>query len=175
MENKIFYDVPGYEGYYEINRAGEVYSIERSYIGGYGAICHIPRRKKALVKCANGYFGVGLHKEGNSKVIPIHRILAETFIENPNNFNFVNHKDGNKENNNLENLEWCTQSENISHSYRTGLNGHVKKIVCVETGEHFYSEGDAARSIGKKNGQSAISACALGKRRSAYGYHWKFA
>jgi len=170
-----FFDVAGYEGYYETNRDGEVYSKERDYTGGYGALCHVPRRKKAIVKCGNGYLGVSLHKNGKSKLVPIHRILAETFIANPNGLRYVNHKDGNKENNALDNLEWCSQSENIIHAYRSGLASRGKRILCIETGIEFYSEGDAARSLGKNNGQSAISACVLGKRKSAYGFHWKYA
>lgn len=170
-----FCDVAGYEGYYEVNREGEIYSKARNYIGGYGALCHVPRRKKSIVKCGNGYLGVGLHKDGKSKVVPVHRILAETFIPNPEGLRCVNHKDGNKENNSLENLEWCSQSENISHAYRNGLTSRGKRIICIETGVEFYSEGDVARSLGKKSGQSAISACVLGKKKSAYGFHWKYA
>ena len=70
----------------------------------------------------------------NGKNRNIHRVIAETFIPNPNNLPCVNHKDGNKQNNRVDNLEWCTHSENTLHSFRTGLQktnrwGKVKKYV----------------------------------------------
>ena len=68
-----------------------------------------------------GYYRCCLSKNGNNKTVKVHRIVAETFIPNPNNLAQVNHIDGNKQNNNVDNLEWCSQSENMKHAYKNGL------------------------------------------------------
>lgn len=64
---------------------------------------------------------VGLHHSGKLRIYMVHRLVAEAFVPNPQNLPFVNHKDGNKHNNNAENLEWCTQKENVAHAIREGL------------------------------------------------------
>lgn len=69
----------------------------------------------------DGYLRISLWKDNKNEFIGIHRLVAETFIENPFNKPFVNHIDGNKQNNNVENLEWVTQKENIQHAYRTRI------------------------------------------------------
>lgn len=68
-----------------------------------------------------GYLQVGLLKNGKRKTFKVHRLLAEHFIPNPNNYKYINHKDGNKSNNDIGNLEWCTHSQNIQHAYDIGL------------------------------------------------------
>lgn len=74
-------------------------------------------------KC--GYQYVVLSENGRSKYHAVHRLIAETFIPNPGNLPCINHKDGNKQNNAVDNLEWCTKSENTRHSYRNGLQSRV--------------------------------------------------
>lgn len=75
-----------------------------------------------------GYAYVNLYNEHGRKTKKIHRLVAETFIPNPNNFPMVNHKDGNKLNNRVDNLEWCTPSENIQHAVRTGLINYFTEL-----------------------------------------------
>lgn len=172
MENE-FYPIPGYEGFYEINREGVVRSVDRIVLGGRGEYNRIAKgsvKKNTLRK--NGYYAIGLWKNNVQKIENIHRILATIFIPNPNNLPGVNHIDGDKANNKLSNLEWCNQSYNVQHAYNTGLTSRNKKIVCVETGRIFNSASEAARFV--KGYQSAISACARGERKKAYGYHWSF-
>jgi hypothetical protein len=70
----------------------------------------------------SGYYQVDLHKDGYRKRFLVHRLIAITWISNPNNYKYINHIDGNKINNNISNLEWCTNSENIKHARKTGLN-----------------------------------------------------
>lgn len=75
-----------------------------------------------------GYPRVYLQINGKKKVMKIHRLVAELFVPNPDNKREVNHKDGNKRNNNADNLEWCTRSENLKHAYRTGLRKSRKGV-----------------------------------------------
>ena len=109
--------IAGYEGLYEISNFGRVKSLSKV----------IGRRVKGetLLKVRispYGYKMVSLCKEGKVFNASIHRLIADAFIPNPENKTQVNHKDGNKLNNDIKNLEWCTPSENINHAYKTGLH-----------------------------------------------------
>lgn len=98
--------IAGYPAYY-ISRTGQVYSA---------------RSTRLLKDCdCAGYRQVGLSANGHSKSVKVHRLVALAFIPNPQNKPDVNHKDGNKANNCLSNLEWCTEKENVQHAVRMGL------------------------------------------------------
>lgn len=101
--------IEGYEGIYEISDQGRVRNIKR---GG---------RIMAACKVAHGYLAVGLHKEGRGKSFLVHRLVAKAFIPNPDNKEQVNHIDGVKAHNFVNNLEWVTSSENLAHAERIGL------------------------------------------------------
>ena len=108
---------------------------------------------------------------GHSDHSSIHRLVAETYIPNPNNKEHVNHIDGDKRNNRVENLEWCTRSENIKHGYKTGLihpkqKGH--KIRVKETGDIYESETRCAKAI--HGTVSGISNCMQGLQKTHKGY-----
>lgn len=131
-------------------------------------------------KTRNGYLRVCI----NGKYQRIHRLVAEAFVSNYNNYNQINHKDGNKANNNANNLEWCTAKQNIQHAYKTGLkevsyeNIKEPKSVIQLTIDNrivntFDSIMDAERKLGYDN--SNISKACKGKYKTAYGYKWQFA
>lgn len=162
---EIFKDIPGYEGLYQVSNLGNVKSLR--YNKSNRQVILKPKLTKT------GYCRVGLHFRGVSKDFYIHRLVAEAFLPNPDNLPVVNHKDENKLNNNVENLEWCTYYYN--NKYGTRVEKVTKKIECVETGEIFMGYKDIIdKMFDGKGYPSRISMCCTGKRKSAYGYHFKF-
>ena len=120
-------DIDGYEGLYQISNLGRVKSLNKVIIKKNGV--HHPFKEKILSHEVNnkGYITTTLCKNTKIKVFLVHRLVAKAFIPNPNNLSQVNHKDGNKENNHANNLEWCTQSINMRHAYKQGLwHGNIK-------------------------------------------------
>ena len=110
----------------------------------------------------------------------VHRLVAETWIDNPipNYYTQVNHINGDKTDNSVENLEWVSPSQNLRHAFRTGLkkpSGGLKAtpIRIPETGEVFESQAECARRIG--GDQGAIANCLTGKRSTHLGYHFEYA
>lgn len=106
-------DVKGYEGLYFVNEFGEIYSYPKKTRKGV--------RKMLAHKNKNGYLSIDLCKNGNIKKYSLHRIIALAFLDNIENKEQVNHINGNKHDNRIENLEWSTRSENQKHSIETGL------------------------------------------------------
>lgn len=111
MENEIWKPVVGYEGLYEVSNTGNVKSLGNK-------VWKNARILKPQVRGKSGYLFVRLSKDGQAKGINIHRLVAETFIPNPLNLPIVNHKDENRTNNHVDNLEWCTVSYNSKYSMK---------------------------------------------------------
>lgn len=109
---EIWKDIAGYEGIYQVSNYGNVKSLERECKGNKG-IVYI-KKEKILTPTINssGYYHTILRKDGKSIAAYVHRLVAEAFIPNPNNLPIINHKDEDKTNNNLINLEWCDKSYN---------------------------------------------------------------
>ena len=110
-----FKPIAGYEDLYAASPDGKIFSIKGSRQSGFKPQILTPR------KVSIGYQGVTLCKDGVYKQALVHRIIAQTFIPNQESKKTVNHKDGNKQNNRVENLEWSTQKEQIQHAIKTGL------------------------------------------------------
>lgn len=111
---EVWKDIAGYEGLYQASNLGDIKSLFRY------KITLTPSVRK-------GYYIVGLYKNKKHKTFNVHRLIASAFIDNEYNKSQINHKDGNKLNNNASNLEWCTPKENTIHSIKTGLKktGHL--------------------------------------------------
>lgn len=111
--------IMGYEGLYAVNEMGQVLSYPKPtnnrYLTPRWMTPSIASRSKTGKKGGTGYSTVQLFKDGKMKVIAVHRLVAQAFIPNPNNLPQVNHKDGNKQNNNKSNLEWCTVKYNANY------------------------------------------------------------
>lgn len=133
---------------------------------------------------AKGYLQIGLAKGGKRTTKKVHRLVAEMFIPNPNNLPQVNHIDGNKKNNNVENLEWCTNKYNIEEAWKMGLakgkrgekHPHSKSVNQYDLNGNFIKKWNCMIDIKNELGylDSSISLCCRGKYKKAYGYIWKY-
>ena len=126
----------------------------------------------------DGYYCVGLAINKKNCRKRVHRLVATAFIENPNNYPYVNHINGIKTDNNVENLEWCTPQQNTQHAWDTGLAVSVKKISVIQYDflgnfiAAYDSLSQAARALNLS--EPKISACCNGNRKSHGGYQWRF-
>ena len=119
-ENEIWKDVKGYECYYEVSNLGRVKRKKGETIYKDGRIAHFSETVLKPTIFKKGYLMVYLSKNANKRTIQVHRIVADAFIANPENKETINHIDCNKLNNNVSNLEWMTNLENIQHSIENG-------------------------------------------------------
>lgn len=140
-------DIVGYEGFYEISDEGIVRTVSRR-VPCKGGTRMVPSRIRKF-DITSGYYDVALCKQGKMRTFLVHRLVAEAFLPNPENKEMVNHKDGNKRNNSVDNLEWVTRAENDLHASVNGLRPDWQKhkpVKCVETGEVFASREAAGRA-----------------------------
>lgn len=118
---EIWCEIEGSNGWYEISSTGRIRGVDRILIKSNGSPCTVRGR----VLCQNinrgGYCQCYIAYMGKKRTVSTHRLVALSFVPNPENKPEVNHIDGNKQNNNASNLEWCTPSENITHSYKLNL------------------------------------------------------
>lgn len=123
---EIWKPIKGFEGYYEVSTNGRVRSVDRIIHYSNGKVVYYQGK---IISQSNrvGYLRVDLNKDGKHKSYNVHRLVAEAFLENPNNLQCVNHKDENKQNNNINNLEWCSSSYN--NSYGTRLKRLSKSLT----------------------------------------------
>ena len=128
-------DVRGYEGLYQISNKGRIKSLERYVKNSRKGNRLIKEKVLNPTDNGHGYKIIGLRYKGKRKNHYIHRLVAEAFVDNPNNKNYINHIDYDRGNNNADNLEWCTQKENIHYSIER--MSHPRKITHTNTGEKY--------------------------------------
>lgn len=170
---EVWKDIKGYEGLYQISNLGRVKSLNYMKTG----------KEKILkpVRTPDGYLKVNLYSD-KCYTKRIHRLVAENFLDIPKLE--INHLDGNKENNSVENLEWCTHAENERYSWKTlgkkskfGNRKHRKQVLQYDLKDNFIKRWETASEAGRKlNIRSGkISACCRGERNKTGGYKWRFA
>lgn len=170
---EIWKPVVGYEGLYEVSNLSRIRSLPRNTKNQY--------KLGTIKKCTilnTGYYYVNLYKNKHSRRCLLHRIVAEAFIPNPSNFPCVNHKDGNKLNNDITNLEWCTYSYNEKHAFDTNLKKSYKKKVNQYTLDGvFIKTWNSIAEANKFYNTSHISECCNtnSKRNITKGYLWRYA
>lgn len=125
-DNEIWKDVVGYESLYQISNKGRLKHKPTKAIGGKG-YCDKPEYFKQPYLNRNGYYHCALSANDKTKDFLIHRLVAMAFLPNPKSFRVVNHINGIKTDNRVENLEWCTHSENTRHAFRIGTMGNYKE------------------------------------------------
>ena len=161
----IWKDVKGYEGLYQVSNDGIIKNCRTGLI-------------KSSRDNGHGYLQIDLSKDGKVKTFYVHRLVAEAFIPNPLNLPEVNHKSENKQDNRVENLEYCDHKYNMN--YGTCIErANIKKskqIIQFTLEGRFIREWTSAKEVEKQIGydQGNISSCCRGKYKQAYGYIWKF-
>lgn len=173
ITEEIWKDIPGYEGLYQASSLGRIKSCQKvlRYRNGFGQ-----------------YLTVGLSKNDVKKLYNVHYLIAITFIDNPNNLPCLNHKDEDKFNNSVENLEWCSYSYNTKYNNNmrkkigtrnaNNSRGREKQVYQYDLQGNFIKKWDSLKSIQRELGYkiSNISSCCLNKtyRHNAYGYKWSY-
>lgn len=184
MEDRIWKDIKNYEGKYQISNYGEVKSMKNNII------------LKSPIK--SKYLYVTLYDfKGKPKKHTIHRLVAKAFLENPCNYTVVNHKNGDKHNNCVKNLEWCTYSHNTLEAFRLGLSKswcgtkfgkehpnynlrgkwkYQKPVLQFDLSNNFIARYNSSTEAERKLKLSCshISECCRGIRKTCGGYKWKY-
>ena len=176
--SEIWKDIEGYEGKYQVSNLGRVRSLDRVVEKRDGTTQFIHGTIIKPHNKVNGYKVVNLWRQKNSIHMYVHRLVAIAFIPNPGNLQEVNHKDEDKTNNHVDNLEWCSHRYNSMYNNlhnRSKANMRKQVIQLTLDGKmmaEFESEMEASRQTGFA--VSHISAVCRGQKRVAYGYIWKF-
>ena len=168
--------IDGYENYYQVSNLGRVKSVDREVFYKDGRKAIHKGGPVAINTRPNGYLKANLYKDGKMKNVTIHRLVAEAFIPNPNNYPVINHKDENKANNYVENLEWCTYKYNSNYGTAKERWASKQSIpvkgVHIETGKEIYLKSMAEGALYGFD-QRAISAVCLGEYKTHRGYSFQ--
>ena len=166
---EIWKDIKGYEGLYKFSNLGNIKSLN-----GYGH-----KKEIILSPIKNRYWNVILSKNGKKKNYLVHRLVAEAFIPNSNNYSQINHKDENSKNNRVDNLEWCNSKYNCNYGTRIEKihKKQRKKINQYDKNGKLIKQWASRKDINKelKIPITTISGCCLGYLKTAHNYIWKYA
>lgn len=169
-------DIKGYEGLYQVSNLGRVKSLKRIVRAGKNKQRIVNGKILSPWKTSHGYLSVSL---GRNNKFAVHRLVAIAFIENPHNYPDVNHKDENKTNNILENLEWCNHSYNALYgTCQERLLNHKRKSVAMinKDTNQIIQVFDSMKTAMEQTGinKVTISMVCRGLRRIGSGYIWKY-
>lgn len=166
---EIWKDIPNYEGLYQISNYGRVKTLNPRYN-------KVESNIKSVRKCHDGYYRLDLHKNGVKKTYYIHKLVALAFLPNPNNYTVVNHKDENKENNYVDNLEWCTIGYNNLYSVNSrkkSRRGIIQYDLFGNLIQKWQTISSASKTLNIS--RNSIFRCCNGTQNTAGNYIWKYA
>ena len=185
---EIWKPIPSYEGFYEASDLGRIRSV--AHVTKHPRNGSMPLNRMGKIRKPrydkNGYAVINLSKDGKIKTHKVHRLIAQTFVPNPHNYDQIDHINCKVYDNRVENLRWCTTQMNTKYReehYEVGERAR-NKVLCKETGERFNSSYDAAfwvinnnhsiKSTNYKNRAKSIRLCCSGKYKYSYGFHWTY-
>lgn len=187
MDKEIWKPVVGYEGIYEISSLGRVRGMDRYYTNSMGTKVFVPGQPIAVnIMKRTGYPHVSLNKEGRRKGHFIHRLIAEAFLPNPDNLPCVNHKDENRANSVLSNIEWCSYRYNLMYkdsNKRRGIvkhqhfveNGRIRSVRQYDTDGTFIKEyPEGMYQIKREYGISVKDSLFSNGKTTSHGYVWLY-
>lgn len=163
MPEEKWRDVLGFEELYQVSSFGNVRTIKNGEV------------EMSQQENRNGYMTVHLRDKGVERRAMVHRLVAEAFIPNPNGFRDVNHKNGDKSDNRVENLEWTSHADNMTHSFRE-LGKNVRHIVQLDLDNNFIERWNSIIEASEATGicRTNIGECCRGNRKHTKGYKWKY-
>lgn len=183
LDGEEWRDVVG-NSRYAVSSFGRVVSYSYVYRVG-NRVCHKkPKLMKIFYKKDEGYAMIGLYEQTQvRKCKNVHRLVAEAFLPNPNNYNYVNHKDENPSNNHVENLEWCTQQYNCNyknHNRKLGdslkINSHKRKVVWLSVNNEYLGTFNSIKEASEtsKASPTCIRDCCRKPGKILCGYKWAY-
>lgn len=163
MPEEEWRDVLGFEELYQVSNFGNVRTVKNG------------EAEMSQQENRNGYMTVHLRNKGVERRAMVHRLVAEAFIPNPDELRDVNHKNGNKSDNRVENLEWVSHSDNMAHSFRE-LGKNVRHIVQLDLDNNFIERWNSIIEASEATGicRTDIGECCRGNRKHTKGYKWKY-
>jgi hypothetical protein len=184
---EVWADISGYDGFYKVSNLGNIKSLQRYVKCKDGSVRLFQEKILSGGKAGRGYLLVTLFKGAKKRMEYVHRLVAEAFIPNVNNYPQINHKNGIKTDNRVENLEWCNNSMNMKHAFKTGLakttiyqviEKNKKKVIQLTKDGKFVSEYNSVIDAAKENNFnfSNIARCCRNcyGSKSYKGYIWRY-
>lgn len=156
---EVWKDIKGYENLYMVSNFGNIKSF-------YSNKILKPKKDK------DGYLLINLYKNKKSKTHKIHRLVATAFLKNINNYKEVNHKNEKKDDNRVENLEWCSHEYNNNYMNKNKTTSKV--VYQYDVNNNFINKFNSTLEARRKTGATNISSCCLGKLRTSGGYIWRY-